>query len=179
MHADAGTKTHDDKTTLMLSTMEGKVELVKEILKDKKLQLQVQDKDALNITALHHSVKGGFVDILKVLIEHNAKVNSKDVDAKTPLMWASEHGKLDCVKILAKKGAEIDTKDKCHRSALLYACMNSYEGVALWLVKKSADPYQPDVEGESPLSIADDMGLADFKRTVKLQRNEALEAEGD
>jgi len=173
LNSDAAAKTNDDKTTLMLTTMEGKAELFKELMKDKKCQNQVADRDALSVTALHYAVKGGYLDIAKLLIEHSAKVNAKDIDSKTPLMWACEHGTLDCVRTLSKKSADIDVKDKCHRSALLYACLNSYEGVALWLVRKGADPYQPDVEGESPLTVADDMGLADLKRTVKMQRIQA------
>merc|ERR1739848_734469 len=123
----------------MLTTIEGKADLVKELLKIKHVKPQIADKDALGGTALHFSVKEGNMEITKCLIEHNAKVGAKDIDAKTPLMWASEHGKLDCVRVLHRKSADVDRKDKCHRSALLYACLNSYEGVALWLVKKGAD----------------------------------------
>lgn len=170
LKADAKAKTSDDTTTLMLTAIEGKAELVKELLKDKKTALQIHDKNAFNATALHFTCKAGFQDVVKILLDHSAKVNSKDVDSKTPLMWASEHGKLQCARTLLKKGAELEARDKCHRSALLYACGNSYEAVALHLVKMLADPCQPDVEGDTALSMADDMGLAEFRRVVNLRR---------
>lgn len=172
MHADPATATKDHKTTVMLAAMEGKADLVRELFKWKTCRMQVGDKDTLGGTALHFAVKSGACELAKLLIENTARVNCKDIDYKTPLMWACEHGKLDCVRALAKKAAEVDCKDKCHRSPLLHACLNNYEGVALWLLRKTADPYANDVSGDTPLTVANDMGLSDLKKYVKMRMTE-------
>jgi len=169
LDADPSTTTKDHKTSLMLAVMEGKIDLVRELLKLKPVRLQLGERDNLGATALHFAVKGGAVEITKVLLEAQARPNTKDIDQRTPLMWACEHGSMECARSLAKKGAELDSKDKGHRSALLYACLNGYEGVALWLLKKGTDPNAKDVSGDSALSIAQELGLAELKKFIKLQ----------
>lgn len=172
--ADPLAKTQDLRTTLMLATVEGKMDLIKELLRLKEVRDHTADRDTLGVTALHCACKeDGQVEILKLLIEHNGKPNAKDVDGKTPLMWAAESGKLDLIKQLIKRGGDLDGKDKTSRTALMYACMGSYEGVSLWLLKKSADPLVRDFQGETPLSVANDMGLGEFKHTIKMRRQEA------
>ena len=47
------------------------------------------------------------IAILKTLIEHNADVNVKDKDGRTPLMWAASCGAALAIKLLLWKGADI------------------------------------------------------------------------
>eukprot|EP00747_Dinoflagellata_sp_TGD_P166138 gnl/TRDRNA2_/TRDRNA2_188449_c0_seq1.p1 gnl/TRDRNA2_/TRDRNA2_188449_c0~~gnl/TRDRNA2_/TRDRNA2_188449_c0_seq1.p1 ORF type:complete len:385 (-),score=105.84 gnl/TRDRNA2_/TRDRNA2_188449_c0_seq1:127-1281(-) len=171
--ADPSVTTSDHKTALILATAEGKLELVRLLMGMKAVRQQVTEKDALGWTALHYAVKDGHLEISKMLIEQNAKVNAKDLDGKIPLMVACEHGKLDCAKVLAKKGAEINGIDRNHRTALLYAVLNTYEGVALWLLQKyNADAYMKDIQGDTPLTVADDMGLGAFRNAIKGRRQD-------
>jgi len=86
LSSDPGTKAHDDKTTLMLAAMEGKLDVVSELLKARQVKAQVPDRDALGATALHYSSKEGSSSITKCLLEHSAKVSSKDIDSRTPMM---------------------------------------------------------------------------------------------
>lgn len=172
MKMDPSHQTQDNRTNLMLATIEGKLELVKELLKLKPMRDQVLLQDGLGSSALHFAAKDGAVDILRLLLDSHAKVNSKDMDGQMPLMRAAESGKLECVKQLLKRSADIDGKDKGMRSALTFACQNSYEGVALCLLKKNADPYVKSVEGDTPISLAEDNGLSEFKRAVKMHRAE-------
>jgi len=169
LDADSSSITKDRKTSLMLAVLEGKLDLVRELLKLKPVKQQLCEKDNLGAAALHFAVKGGFSEITKVLLECQARPNQKDIDQRTPLMWACENGQMECARSLAKKGAELDTKDKGHRSALLYACLNGYEGVALWLLKKGADANAKDVSGDCAMSVAQDLGLAELKKFIKLQ----------
>jgi len=171
-------KTNDDKTVLILATMEGKVDLLKDLIKDRGVEKTVTDKDSLGASALHYAMKNGSLEVAKILIEHNARVNAKDVDAMTPLMWACEHGRLDCVKLLIRKAADPSAKDKSHRTPVLHACLSSYEAVAVWLVNKSADPFATDMSGDSAISIAEDLGLSELKKLVKQLRLQLDEDDG-
>lgn len=176
-HADPTAMTQDQKTTMMLATHEGKVDLIKELLKFRSVRAQIVLKDAMMATALHYACKDGFTEIARLLIEHNAKVHIKDIDGRPPLMWACENGKLDVCKVLYKKRAEVEMADMNQRSCLMYACLSGYEGVALWLVSKNADPCYRDSNGETPLNVADEMGLSEFKRTMKARRMELEDAD--
>lgn len=170
--ADPGAVTGDLKTTLILATTEGKADLVRLLINIKRVRDKICEKDNGGATALHYAVKDGSLDITRILIENNAKVNSRDQEGRQPLMIACEHGKLDCAKLLLKKGAEVDARDKGLRTSLMYACLNSYEQVAIWLCKKgNADPFIKDSSGETAITIADDMGLLQFKGLVMRRKN--------
>eukprot|EP00928_Gymnodinium_smaydae_P081978 TRINITY_DN65407_c0_g1_i1.p1 TRINITY_DN65407_c0_g1~~TRINITY_DN65407_c0_g1_i1.p1 ORF type:complete len:397 (+),score=113.11 TRINITY_DN65407_c0_g1_i1:82-1191(+) len=173
LQADPTSKTSDKKTCLMLAAIEGQVDLIKELFKFKQVRDQIGDRDALGTTCLHFAVKDAGVEVTRLLLEHGAKVHSKDIDGKMPIMWACEHGKLECAKQLSKRSADVDSKDKSQKTPLLYACINCYEGVALWLIKKGADPNHRDLLGQSPMVIADENGLGEFKRAIKMRRMEA------
>lgn len=169
-NADPVLTTTDHKTTLMLAAIEGKLDLVKELLNNKTIRHQVPDKDATGATALHYAVKDGHLEIVKMLCDTNAKVGSRDIDGKQPLMYACEHGRLECVKLLVKKRADLEGKDKCQRTPLMYACLNGHENNALWLLKKSADVTTEDFQGETPFSVGEDMGMSEFRKAIKLNR---------
>uniref|UniRef100_A0A7S1WTB0 Uncharacterized protein n=1 Tax=Alexandrium catenella TaxID=2925 RepID=A0A7S1WTB0_ALECA len=143
--------------------MDGKLELVKEILKVNKVKAQAMEKDALSVSALHCAAKMGSVDVAKLLLESNARANMIDIEGRTPLMWACQYGKLDCAKALVKANGDIHMRDKTERSPLWHACMNGSESVALWLLKKWADPSMQDIIGDSPLTLAEELGLNKFK----------------
>lgn len=171
--ADPTVKTLENKTTLMLAVMEGQTDLVKELMKIKTVRDQLQERDALGVTALHFAVKEGNLDIARLLLEHHAKVHARDVDGKMPLTWACESGRLEVAKILVKRGAEVDGRDKSQRSAVYYACLNCYEGVALWLIKKNADPHHKDLLGLTASDVAEENGLGAFKRAIKVRNVDA------
>merc|ERR1711865_1369366 len=104
-HADPAVITTDKKTSLMLATLEGKVEVVKELMRLKSCRGQITEKDDGGSTALHHSCKHHDVEIVKLLIDNNARVGARDALGRQPLMVACEHGKLECAKLLSKKSA--------------------------------------------------------------------------
>jgi len=161
-------QTTDHRTTLMLAVMEGKLDLVKELIQLKQVRAQVSEKDALSVSAVHCAAKEGTADILKLLFESNARANVVDIEGRTPLMWACQHGKLDAAKALVKAGGDIFMRDKTERTPLWHACMNSSESVAIWLLKKWADPGMQDVLGDSPMSLANELGLSKFKRATEM-----------
>jgi len=52
-------------------------------------------------------------DILRLLIDNGAKVNSEDNYYKTPLMMASMHGNFEIVKYLVAMGADVNAISGC------------------------------------------------------------------
>lgn len=53
----------------------------------------------------------GHLDLIKILIESNANINTKDEDDWTPLMIASAKGYNDIVRYLLNCGANINAED--------------------------------------------------------------------
>ena len=76
----------------------------------------------------------GYTDIVKLLLGHeDIKVNVRDKDGYTPLMWASRYGyaHADVVKLLlGHEEIEVNVRDKrwIH---------TSYVGLSLWIHRYS------------------------------------------
>lgn len=179
--AEPSRSTGDGRSCIMLATIEGKPELVAELFKSVSYKVEATKKDARNLTALHYAVTQGTLDTLKILIEHNARVNARDDDGQQPLTIAAQKGRDDCVALLVKKRAEINCHEENRRTPLLHACLGGHEGLAQWLFERRADPHAADEAGDSPMSLADEMGLKNFKKLVEShahkQRKKELEEE--
>jgi ankyrin repeat protein len=66
------------------------------------------------------------LDIIYLLISHDAKINAVDNDGRTPLIHSIRPGD-DCsepaddlVKLLIEKNADIEIKDKAGKSAIFF-----------------------------------------------------------
>ena len=72
----------------------------------------VERRDANDFTPLIVAIGYGLVEIVKLLIENGANVNTVEVDeALTPLMIAAEAGNESIVELLLDHGADIDPKN--------------------------------------------------------------------
>ncbi|KAM6151047.1 ankyrin repeat and SOCS box protein 12 [Rhynchocyon petersi] len=56
-------------------------------------------------TPLHLAASYGFLNCMRVLLEHGADIDSLNIKAQTPLFTAVSHGHLDCVRMLLEAGA--------------------------------------------------------------------------
>ena len=61
---------------------------------------------------------GGNLEIVRLLYESGANVNSTNSHGMTALMWASVFGNLKVVKYLLKNGADIHIRDINGNTAL-------------------------------------------------------------
>lgn len=172
--ADPMLVTADGKTCIILAVMESQADLVEWLLKNKAVRDRVTDKDATGAAVLHYAVREGAVNIAKALIDKHARVNARDYEGRQPLMIAAEQNRSDCLKMLCKRNAEIDGIDRSRRTPLMYACLGGNESLAKWLVeKKGADAFHEDIHGDTPMSVADDLGMMALKNMVKQLRFEA------
>jgi ankyrin repeat protein len=59
---------------------------------------------------IHHAARNGDTEIVRLLIEHGANVNSKNTGGHTVLYCAGGHGHLDTLQLLLKAGTDRDTQ---------------------------------------------------------------------
>ena len=85
--------------------------------------IDINYPDECGTTALMKAVANENIDIITLLLEHDANVNSVDCHGDTALMEAARKGNIDCAKLLLSTG-KIDNINKLNNygtSALLHA----------------------------------------------------------
>lgn len=86
----------------------------------------------LGNTALTYACAGGFVDIVKVLLNEGANIEDHNENGHTPLMEAASAGHVEVARVLLDHGAGINThSNEFKESALTLAC---YKGtLCIWI----------------------------------------------
>jgi len=71
-------------------------------------------KDSLKWAPLHHAVKvdNANLDMITILVRHNAEVNITDNHLRTPLHRAAQFGHVEAVRLLLRLGANPNAKDE-------------------------------------------------------------------
>ena len=78
-------------------------------------------------TALIYACCGGYEDVVKVLLDHGAEIESHNENGHTPLMEAASGGHVNVAKLLLERGACINShSNEFKESALTLAC---YKGM--------------------------------------------------
>jgi len=97
-------------------------------------------------TALHAAARSGAVPVIKVLLDHGAKVDALNEDGITPLMVAAHEGNAGAVSLLIEKGADVHRKSTAvtsviaHWTPLMFSVLSRDIETVLALLKGGADP---------------------------------------
>lgn len=107
-------------TPIMVATIKGHnsavIKLINLITKkhgSKKAKEAVNAKDKKGLTALHHAVDFGHIDLVKTLMSERANVNAQDKQLETPLHYVIKDNmmrkevKIEIIKLLISNGAEL------------------------------------------------------------------------
>ena len=89
--------------------------------------------------------------IVRLLIEHGARVDVKDADGTTALMRASLAGHIDVVRLLLDKGAGVGDTDTEGETALHLASRRGHTDIVRLLLENGADVNAADKDGWTPL----------------------------
>ena len=81
----------------------------------------------------------GYDDIIELLLQYGANVESADPTGDNPLHWAVSNNRLGSVRLLLSHGAEIDPVGCDHSTPLISAAMNDRVEMAELLVKEGAN----------------------------------------
>lgn len=100
------------------------------------------------------SRRKGSVEIIKLLIEHGAKVNETDGTGETPLHFASSRGFVDVVKLLLEHGANVNAKDYNGQTPLDLATLHRWTKTIRLLIENGANVNETDRYGGTSLYYA-------------------------
>ena len=97
-----------------------------------------------NKTPIQSAVVGGNLKMVKLLIEHGVKINSKSQFELPPLQIAVYNKNYEIVEFLLEKGADVNQRyNDCEKdtstTALHIACMEGHNNIAEILMNYGAD----------------------------------------
>lgn len=103
----------------------GKLEIVKYLIEECKIDINLQQINQWQDTPLHTAANFGQYEVLKYLLEKNAQV-IPNAQGKLPLHLAAEKRQVECVKLLLKQGKDINSPitDSNANTALHLAAQN-------------------------------------------------------
>jgi serine/threonine protein kinase/ankyrin repeat protein len=115
--ADANAASADGTTPLMLAS-ETNAPIVDALLA---AGAQVTSMDTRGRSALHRASAAGNEDAMRLLLDHQASVNSRAGDLSTPLIEAVANGKLGVAELLIDRSADVNLADSNNTTPLMVA----------------------------------------------------------
>lgn len=134
-------------------------------------------------TALQAGSQNGHLDVIQVLLNHNADVEIEDKDGDRAVHHAAFGDEPAVIQLLSKAGCDLNARNKRRQTALHIAINKGHLNVVKMLLQLSCHPSLQDSEGDTPLHDAiskeqDEMLslLLDFGADITLTNNNGFNA---
>ena len=129
------------KTPLIMAAFYGHHQICEYLLTKRKANLEARD-DNLS-TALIAAASSNKIEVIKILLHHNANVMATDKFGRHAAYWAAMHGNLDALKMLLEnEGDVINLKDDYRQTPLIVASRCGHVEICKYLVEeKNAHVY--------------------------------------
>ena len=107
-------------------------------------------------TPLHIAARFGFLEIVKIFIAKDAKIDAKDSHGFTPLHWAIMKGRNFVLETLLQNGANIEAKDDSGGTPLHMAAYDTrgHAKTLEILIQNGAKLDAKDNQGQTPIHLA-------------------------
>ncbi len=146
----------------------GNAEEVRRILADENAVVDVNEKDGDGETPIFHAVRGGNLEVVKLLAEHGAALDAREPLGATPLHYAAGFGRKEILAFLLEKCVTsadendenaaprgIHAVDERSGSTPLHWAVEARQGpCVIALVRAGADPWRLDKYTMSPFMRA-------------------------
>lgn len=116
---------------LIDAAAKGKLEDVRRIAD----RVGVNDKDTYGRRALLMAACHGHIDVVRWLVEHDARVDSSDEFGETALLWAAGAGHLEIVRYLVQHCADVNKTNICGETALSAAADGGHLDIVRYLIE--------------------------------------------
>jgi ankyrin repeat protein len=101
-------------------------------------------------TPLDRAAFKGKVDVVRLLIERGAEVDSRDKWGWTPLHLASRYGHLEVSRVLIDHGANVNARKHESLDSATSSAYNGHLGIVKLLLERGADVHALNEEGQTP-----------------------------
>lgn len=108
----------------------------------------------------------GHTQIVKLLCEQGASVNSTTKTNSTPLRAACFDGHFEIVKYLVEHGADIEVANRHGHTCLMIACYKGHLKIARYLIEAKADVNRKSVKGNTALHDCAESGSLEIMRLL-------------
>ena len=107
------------------------------------------------ITSLFQACRENHVDIVELLLEHGAGVNTPFPNSReNPMTLCAEKGHTELVKLLLGKGATHDCRTKKGCTPTYLACKEGHIEITQILAENGTNLEMPDCRGITPIMAA-------------------------
>lgn len=114
-------RTAQDESPLMLAALKGHTALCRQLI------TRDADVNKPGWTPLHYAATGGHVEIVQLLLDHDAYIDAAAPNGTTPLMMAARYGNPETVRALLQADADPTLTNALGQSALDFARRGDHE----------------------------------------------------
>jgi serine/threonine protein kinase len=140
-----------DGTTPLMVAVGSTPEIVEALLA---AGAHVDSVDALGRSALYRGSGEGKADAMRVLLDHQAKVDLRANDLSTPLMQAAANARFDAAQLLIERGADVNLGDSNNTTPLMVAAEKAPAEIVKLLLDHGAKRGAKDSRGRIAFQIA-------------------------
>ncbi|WKT53720.1 Ankyrin repeat [Fusarium oxysporum f. sp. vasinfectum] len=139
-----------------------KTEVVKLVPRNKDITNSRQNRE----TPMYAAARGGYVEVVKLLLENRADISTPNSDGCTPVYGAASNGHVEVVKLLLENGADSSIPKNNGWTPINAAADNEHVEVVKLLLEKGADITIPSNDGRTPVYIAASNGHVDVVKLL-------------
>jgi len=118
----------------------------------------LEARNELGMTLLMCAACSRQSQIVRLLLEKGAQVNSRDNAQRTALYWAAFNYSLDSARLLVDAGADLEAADEEGNTPLLIGVQRGHR-VPLFLIEQGANVNARNLDGETPLILSNNYEL--------------------
>lgn len=145
-HADANLADLNGVTPIVIAACLGLTHIVKMLLNNNACLKEISKKSVSPLICAITNQSIGQIEVVRLLLEHNAPVDYPSVTGNTALILAADKGNIEVVKILLEYGADIGKENGEGYSAFMAATTNGHIEIVKLFIGRHAD-----VNRSSPL----------------------------
>jgi ankyrin repeat protein len=140
--ANSALQNAQGQTSLMSAVLTGEAKMVNLLINSTKtgsLNSELENADFLVNTPLMTAAVHGYLDIVKILLDNGAKVESRNRWKESALILAASKGFREIVRLLIQYGADLHSEDITEKTALLRAAQTGHLLVVEMLLAQGAN----------------------------------------
>lgn len=124
----------DGFTVLGLASFFGHLSIVK-LLLEKDANPTIASNNQFKVAPIHSACAISHFDIVKLLIDHGADVNARQMQGVTPLHSATHNGQTKLAELLIDNGADINAKMDSGQTPLFMANEKNFQETAELIIR--------------------------------------------